>query len=482
MPVKAVLQTGGTPAWARDLGFETWALAPVAGRPALEYWLELCDLLHIAEVRLVLSDGAQAVEAFAQDGARWGLKITYSFLGPDEDPDLFLQRSPELWTEGLFYLRAPLFPRRLGEQPLEKLNLAGTHLHREGGRTACLASSDPAFLASFIAGGELALGAQDFNELGFLPEPVSSLQEYFELNLRMVRGECARYVSPGYTYKDGAGIGFNVIIPPAARLQPPLVIGNDTRLGAMTNIGPDVIIGHHCIVDRQSELARCVILDGTYIGRNLEIRDKIVAGRRLIDPADGTVADIEDPWLLATVPGTLRPADVLRAALGWPLALLLALLQCLPFLLLGSLLKITGAGRFASGTFHATRRRRTTLLTCPCPGAGPLPLLARLFRAASLDLFPALLCVLAGRLWLCGQEPLRVEAEDALHREFKEYFPAALTYATPRAEASDTLIKRVDALYYAHHRSLGEDARILLRALCGRFAGLFRGAPGEPTS
>ena len=57
--MKAVLQTGGTPAWAHDLGFDTWALAPVAGRPLLEYWLELCDLLRITEVRLVLSDGAQ---------------------------------------------------------------------------------------------------------------------------------------------------------------------------------------------------------------------------------------------------------------------------------------------------------------------------------------------------------------------------------------------------------------------------------------
>ena len=98
--MKAVLQTGGAPAWVRDLGFETWTLAPVAGRPLLEYWLELCDLLRITEVRLVLSDGAQAVEDFAQDGARWGLKITYSFLDPDEDPDAFLTRSPELWTGG----------------------------------------------------------------------------------------------------------------------------------------------------------------------------------------------------------------------------------------------------------------------------------------------------------------------------------------------------------------------------------------------
>ena len=479
--MKAVLQTGSAPAWVRDLGLETWALAPVAGRPLLEYWLELCDLLHITDVRLVLSDGAQAVEAFAQDGARWGLKITYSFLDPDEDPDLFLTRSPELWTGGLFYLRAPLFPRRQAVEPLAKMDVTGTHLHREGGRTACLLSAEPEFLKTFLAGGELALGARDFAELGFTPEPVASLQDYFELNLRMVRGECARYVSPGYFYKDGAGIGFNVIIPPAARLQPPLVIGNNTRLGALTIIGPDVVIGHRCIVDQQSELARCVILDGTYIGRNLEIHDKIVAGRRLIDPSDGTVADIEDPWLLATVPGTLRPADILRAVLGWPLALLLVLLQALPFLLLGGLLKATGAWRLVRRACHATRQRRAVLLTFPATG-GRLPVLARLFRAASLDLFPALLYVLAGRLWLCGQEPLRVDIDDALRGELKEYFPAALTYATPRTEASDVLIKRVDALYYAHHRSLAEDTRILLRALFGRLAGLFGSAAGESAS
>ena len=478
--MKAVLQTGGTPAWARDLGFETWALAPIAGRPLIEYWLELCDLLRITEVRLVLSDGAQAVETYAQDGARWGLKISYSFLDPDEDPDLFLQRSPELWTGGLFYLRAPLFPRRLNEQPLEKLNLVGTHLHREGGRTACLASSDAAFLSSFIAGGELALGAQDFNELGFLPEPVNSLHDYFELNLRMVRGECSRYVSPGYFFKDGASIGFNVVIPPAARLQPPLVIGNNTRLSALSQVGPDVVIGDRCIVDQQSELANCVILDGTYIGRNLEIRDKIVVGRRLIDPTDGTVADIEDPWLLSTVPGTMRPADIVRAAVGWVLALLLVVVQVVPFMLLGALLKITGSWRLVRGAFHATRQRRISMLTCPL--SNRLPLLARFFRGLGLDLFPALLRVLIGRLWLCGQEPLRVDFDDALRRELKEYFPAALTYATPRAEASDTLIKRVDALYYAHHRSPAEDTRILVRALFGRFAGLFRGAPEDLTS
>lgn len=471
--MKAVLHVGGAPDWVRALGLETWALAPVAGRPLLEYWLELCDLLRISEVRLVLGDGAHAVETYAQDGARWGLKIAYSFLGPGEDPDRFLQRSPELWAEGLFYLGTPLFPRRLGVEPPAKMTVTGTHLHREGGRIGCLASAEPGFLQMFLAGSELALGAQDFGPLGFTPETIASLKDYFELNLRMVRGECARYVSPGYFSKDGAHVGYNVIIPPAANVQPPLVIGSNTRLSALTVIGPDVALGERCIVDRQSELTRCVILDGTYIGRNLEISDKIVAGRRLIDPADGTVVGIDDPWLLSNVSSALRTMDVVRAVLGWPLTLLLALVQLLPFLLLAGLLKLTGRLRFVRTEVHAARQHKTILLSFPDTSNGHVPWITRLFRALSLDAFPALLKVLAGRLWLCGQEPLAAPTDDALRYELKEYFPAAFTYATPRAGVSDMLVRRVDAYYYAHHRSLAEDGRILARALMGRFMSLF---------
>ena len=465
--MKAVLQTGGAPAWARDLGLTTWALAPVVGRPLLEYWLECCHALGIGEVRLVLGDGAHEVETFAQDGARWGLKITYSFLGPDENPDQFLTRTPELWTDGLFYLRAPLFPRRLGEVPLAPLNRTGSYLYRTDNRTVCVLSTQPDFLKALLDGLQLSGTVQSFADLGFEPTPINSLKDFYGLNLQMVRGESSRYVSPGYFFNNGVSIGYNVVIPPAAQLQPPLVIGNHTRLSALTSVGPDVVIGHHCVVERQSELACCVILDGTYIGRNLEICDKIVTGSRLIDPADGTIADLQDPWLLSSVHAALRPADMLRALLGWPLALLLVLVQVIPFLLLKGLSRCSGNPRHVYREIYATRRQTIRMLTFSPFSQG------RLMRALSLDRFPALLQVLAGRLWLCGQEPLATDTDDDLHRELKEYFPAAFTYATPRAESSDILIKRVDALYYAHHRSLAEDARILGRAVLGRLAALF---------
>ena len=471
--MKAVFQTGSASAWVRALGLETWALAPVADRSLLEYWLELCDLLRITEGHLVLSEGAQTVETFAEEGTRWGLKITYSFLDPDDDPNLFLGRAPELWMEGLFYVRTPLFPHRLAAEPLAKPTIADSYLFCDGERPACLLSAQPEFLKAFISSGTVPPGAHPFPELGFEPTPIRGIKDFHELNLRLVRGESARYVSPGYLFKDGASIGQNVIIPPAANLQAPLVIGNHTRLSALTNIGPDVVIGHHCIVDRQSDLARCVILDGTYIGRNLEICDKIIVGSRMIDPADGTMADLEDPWLLSSVHAALRPVDLFRAAFGWLFALLLVLAQLLPFLLVGGLLRLGGALRYLRREIYATRKRKAGLLMFPSLGGRRLFLFSRLFRALSLDLFPALLQVLAGRLWLCGQEPLVVVFDDALRRELKEYLPAAFTYATPRHEISDTAIKRVDALYYAHRRSLAEDGRILLRALFGRLAALF---------
>ena len=471
--MKAVLHTDCQPVWARDLGLETWALAPIAGRPVLEYWLELCDLFRISDVSLVLGDGALAVEEFVGDGARWGLKCHYSFAAPGEKPRGFLTRTAASWTGGLLHLSAPLFPRRLAAFTPNRRDANGAYVQRINGQVVCVLSDRPAFLESFVASGDAPADAASFAALELEPTPVDSLGDFFRLNQQMVHGESARYVRPGYYFKDGASIGYNVVIPPGAHLQPPLVIGNHTRLSALSTIGPDVIIGHHCLVDRQSDLSHCVILDGTYIGSNLEIRDKIVAGNRLIDPADGTVMEIGDPWLLSPVNPAVRATDTGRAVAGWCLALVLALLQLLPYLLLGGW---HGAGRSTChGNFHGTCR-------LPAPGGARPSFRRRLLRTFCLDRFPALLQVLAGRLWLCGQEPLPAPAADALRRELKRYFPAVFTYATPRTTLPDTLVWRVDASYYAYRRSLAEDLRILARAFVGRLlSGGALPAPEEPT-
>ena len=83
-------------------------------------------------------------------------------------------------------------------------------------------------------------------------------------------------------------MGVNVRTPPSSHLFPPILAGDDCRFGALTTIGPNAVIANHVIIDAYSELTDCLVLDDTYIGRNLEIRNKIVSGNRIIDPSDGT--------------------------------------------------------------------------------------------------------------------------------------------------------------------------------------------------
>ncbi len=462
--MKAVLHAGHVLPWATSLGAIPWPLLPVGNRPFLEYWLEWCVDLGIKDVRLVLGHGAEFVEAYAGDGARWGLSVTYSFLKEGHDPDSFLRRNPEEWTAGLLYLRQPVFPRRLRERPAGGA-AGGSFLADVDGALHVLLSDSPGFIRSYIAGAPDRREGRPFAELDIEPAPVRTVKDYFDLNMLMVGPEASRYVRAGYSLKDEVSIGYNVILPSSVTLTPPAAIGNNSRLGVLSSVGPSAVIGNNVIIDRQTELARCVILDGTYVGRGLEIRDKIVAGRRLIDPASGVVADVDEPWLVAAVSPVMRGSDALRGLFGWAAALILAALQAGPFLILYPLVKVARQGRFRPARAHLTRRRIGGLPEFVVARDGGL---VRLFQALNLDLFPRILQAVAGRLWLCGVRPIPSPGGDARRAEWTEYFPAVLTYDADEPAYPEPGGDTAHALYYLRFRSLLGDGKMVLTLLLER--------------
>ncbi len=294
------------------------------------------------------------------------------------------------------------------------------------------------------------------------------------MNIKMVAGEFVRYVTAGFATADRSSVGFNVRTPPSSFLRAPILVGDDCRFGAMTTIGPNALVANHVIVDAFTELTNCLILNDTYIGRNLEIRDKIVSGNRVIDPSDGTVIEIEDSWLIAQNRPEMRTNDILRYILLWIVALGIALVQVLPFLLLLPVLRVTRLAKFKRQPYHD-----------PYHGYIKLPVLHklknkrsvvyRLFRGLSLDRFPLILLVLRGRLFLCGQPPLRHPEDDELVAQLKQYYPGVFCYRDYNRD-SDLL---TDALWYAHIRSLFEDLKILAKAMVCRFLTAGRKGPGE---
>ncbi len=476
--MKAVFHTGVHSALSDLPGDSPWCLAPLGGKPLLEYWFEWAAQLGANEVRLVLGDGAFEVESYCGDGSRWGLKIVYGFLKDEADPELYLRRTPGAWDDGLLYTCGPVFPQRLAAGTFPVIKEGQTWLAQDGDKTICLLSTSAQDIRAFL-GGTLPAAPGQWFDLGFDPLLVQDVKAYYELNMRLVKGENSRYVPQGYGGRDGTSIGYNVQLPPSVELRPPFTIGNDCRFHSIAVIGPNAVIGNRVIVDSQTELSDSIVLDGTYLGRNLEIKGKIVTGTKIISPADGTIVEITDPWLLARLEAPVRFSDCTRLLAGWLLAVILTLAQALPFALLYPLVFLSGDGLFRSSPRLGRRMR---VLRIPhWESLNPSSWKVRLFTGLSLDLFPMLALAACGRLWLCGHTPLHPERDMALHKRLHRYFPAAIVYPARPGTACDPATEMANALYYERYASLREDVRTVLRTLAGRLFDVLSVESGPPS-
>ena len=458
----AVFNTSGAWAWARNLSETPWPLLPVANRPLLDYWMETCAEQGIRSVQIILGEGAEQIERFAGDGERWNVKIQYTFVRPHEDGITYLKSICSHLTDGLLYIGGPFFLRRRQAFRPEGFQSLETCRYDLGGATLFLFSRNKEGLTDLLGGG--AGSTRGLEQVHIHPYAIGDIASYFDLNMKMVVAEFSRYTTAGFSGGDGSSLGYNVHTPPSSNLKSPILVGNDCRFGAMTSVGPNAVIGNHVIVDAFSDVENCLILDDTYIGCNLEIRNKIVAGNRLIDPADGTTVEIDDSWLVAQNRPAMRTEDLFRYFLLWFVALALVAILLLPFCVLGLILLVRGIAHFSNETFHDPR---TGYIDLPvfhklknCKSV-----VYRLFRAFSLERFPWLLQVLRGKLFLCGQPPMRHPDDDDVIKQLTHYYPGVFCYQDYNKD-SDRL---VDSLWYAHARSLFEDVKILIKALVTRF-------------
>lgn len=458
----AILNTASACSWAELLGNMPWPLLPVANRPLLDYWFEACAEMGIRSIHVILGDDAKLIEDFVGDGTRWNVEVQYTFARPGEEPLGYLRSVEHLWQNGLFYLGGPFFLRRRKAFKPSGLKHLQACRYESNGETPFLfgrVAEDINALLEGRPGSER--GLEQIHVHAF---PLSSVAAYFDLNMKMVLGEFMRYTVAGFSAGDNSSIGYNVHTPPSSHLQAPLLIGNDCRFGAMTTVGPSAIVADHVIVDAHTELVNCLVLPDTYIGRNLEIRNKIVSGNRVVSPDDGTMVQIDDSWVVAQNRPAMRTEDLVRYSILWFITLGLAVLQFFPFLILYPLLRLSRIAKYERPLFHDPR---TGYIALPIlqKQINRRSLLFSLFKALSLDRFPLLLLVLRCRIFLCGQPPMRHPEDDELIKQLTKYFPGAFCYEDYNKD-SDRL---VDSLWYAHIRSLYEDIKILIKALISRF-------------
>ncbi|MCB0062324.1 MAG: sugar transferase [Caldilineaceae bacterium] len=238
-------------------------------------------------------------------------------------------------------------------------------------------------------------------------------------------------VGEGYEIAPGIWMGTHTVIHPTAKLHAPLYIGSDCRIGADVEIGPETVLGTHTIVDEGATIQQSTVLAHTYVGRMVNIQDRMVAHNLLIDQSSATALVVTDRFLLSKVsPRLLRV--LLRMVLERGLALLLLLLL-LPLLLFLALLLWSTSGE-APLVYH---RRFGTLPAAAATGSAE-PTLIHLLRFRTQQAnqralpigqwleqvewqrLPELWSVLTGQIALVGVKPLTDEESDKITEEWQQ--------------------------------------------------------------
>lgn len=467
--MKALLHISDSPEWPQTLHAPPWPLLPIGNRPLLEYWFELCVDLGIEDVQIVMTDFASDIEAYAGDGARWGLKIQYGFERDGANATAYLRRSPEKWKEGLLHIRGPVFPARTETYRADEVAQKISGLLIEQGGARIMVARTPEEVVAYLEGSSFD-GTVD--SLGLSPVVLTSPTSFFQMNQKIVEGESQRYLTSGYQITaDQCHIGANTVIPPTAKILPPVMIGDNCRIGELTTIGPNAVIGSYVVIDQKTEVDNCTVLDGSYIGQNMELRKKVISGSHLYDVDLEIGMDMPDPWLLGSTTLVQKGEDAFRALTGWLLALPIALCMVIPYAVLNILSSATRAAA-EKVTLRGIQDKELYFGIINKPDKTGV--LFKIFRGLSLDIFPNLLRVLTGKLWLCGHNALVQKENEELANELPLYLPAAISYEDVQPAANQTpAVARANSFYYLEVRSSFEDIRLFFRFLVYRLNSLW---------
>jgi len=429
----------------------------LVNKPLLEFYIDLCVLLHVDELRIVQHDPAPEVEEYFQDGSRWGIALSYATARPDESlENVFLQNQAFLDDSELVLFRGLNFIE------YDKQNTAWT---RPGNADGLVVKDLGEVVFAWLSGaGRLHHAAvQPPDNCEFPVRPLHSVKTYFDLNMTILQEDFERYYLPGYSNEDGVCLGQNVEIARSCAIDKPVAIADNVKLKAITSIGPAVIIEPYVLVDKATTIANSIVCSSTYVGSDLEIRNKIIYRNFLIDPLAENHTAIVDRFLLTEI-GRSDINSRLILVCHQFLALAMIVVQTIPYLLLRWLVK---PGRRTKAVYCDKELTAVELSFPDCDNRG---LAGRLWHLFSLDRYPLLFQVLRGRLFLAGNRPWEATPEAATNvRMLAVYHPAVFTYAEAvNPDSPGTQEENLHEFYYSRNPGLGTDFWIIVKNLFNR--------------
>lgn len=443
----------GNTEWNRYFpGYPVYML-PFANKPAIEFMLDYCILSGIRDVRIVSDEESDILRTQYRNGEMLGLNISFGGMTPGQSIKLTIRQNMAFCRGCDLLVFSGLFLPEYDKRNPRELSIGADEVK------GC---SDGSAAWYLIGHGILDNLPDDMSGLHddapVSGASVTDIHGYYMHNMRLAGSDIEKYNLPGFSEGKHSFVGYDVRISRSARVKSPVILGNGIQFGHGVHAGPNIIVGDNCIIDNGATVLNSVVLGNTYVGRNVEISGKICSGNHLIDPESGTCFVVPNESVLSEVePDEYGRCPVYQRIL----ALLLLLLQTLPYVLLRPFLEIHST--LAECLMGNGRKRTVSVNRYVLPQDS---LAGRLFRGLTLNKYHLLFFAVAGKLRLVGNRLLEVtDHNEAFIRDLPGYAPGVFSCSEYLGHENEPYQIELDEHFYAYAMNCWFNIKILLGVL-----------------
>ncbi len=288
--------------WMGPLSFNSHpAMVPICNKPLLEYLVDFMVLTQCDSISINMEKPSSEIQEYFGDGERFGTCISYQSINSGDDIEKIIEDNniysycssfPLIVMDGLFFI----------------------HYDKSAFNVDWTRNLDTGVLASCNSGNLLIVpnvkNLRNFSRVNpgipFALSKMENIDDYFRINMEILDAEQNHYVLPGYREFQKINFGKNVRSGKNVKIEPPVILGNNVRLQNNVRIGPHAVIGQNVILDEKSHVNRSVVLSNTYIGKDLKVSKKTLAGNKIINMQNRDILEVDDNSLFSILPKTLE--------------------------------------------------------------------------------------------------------------------------------------------------------------------------------
>lgn len=325
-------------------------LLPLMDRPFLQHLLEHLVRVGFRQFDLLISKHPEKIEHLLGDGKRWGISIRYHLIRDAQKPYPAVDRINTAAKPGsarILLAHATRWPaidwrtitHMAGPSGLE-LFFAAAPPKKEG----LTNSSEPVWSGWALLPPQCLVGLPDRmtepelgNYLANLPATqktvisespmlsVHTMDDLFASHRHALQKQRTDVTWDGHEIEPGIWLARNVRLHPAARLTPPVYVGENSRVDKNAQLGPFGVVGPDCYIAGSAIVQESIVIKGSYVGENLELNQVLVDRNCLVNQRLGSEMVLTEDFLIGSLlkgPDILTGVRLLSRCAGFLLFLL----------------------------------------------------------------------------------------------------------------------------------------------------------------